>query len=180
MDAIEVNLENKIHIRPEKESDFDRIEEITVSAFRDHPFSENIEHLIIRELRKTGDLSLSLIAEVGGTVVGHIAISPVTVGGKDVGWYGVGPLSVQPEFQNQGVGSALVRAGLKILEVMGAGGCALVGDPNYYRRFGFKADVRMTLVHVPPENFMVFAFKEPPPMGEVVFHPAFSVKAEED
>ena len=99
---IEVNLENKIHIRPEKESDFDRIEEITVSAFRDHPFSENIEHLIIRELRKTGDLSLSLIAEVGGTVVGHIAISPVTVGGKDVGWYGVGPLSVQPEFQNPG------------------------------------------------------------------------------
>lgn len=168
-------MENEIRIRPERESDHDRIEEITVDAFRYHPFSENTEHLIIRALRKAGALSLSLVAEVGEEEVGHIAFSPVRVGGEDVGWYGVGPLSVQPEFQGQGVGSALVRAGLETLKEMDAGGCALVGDPDYYRRFGFKADARMTLAHVPPQNFMVAAFKESLPVGEVVFHPAFGV-----
>lgn len=164
-------------IRPERPSDIERIEEITINAFQGHPYSENTEHLIVNALRKAGALTISLVAEVDGKVVGHVAFSPVLIDGKDVNWYGAGPLSVQPGFQRQGIGSALVRAGLDELRKLEAGGCVLVGDPNYYTRFGFKAHECFFLEGVPQKNLLAIKLKNGMPAGEVVFHEAFSVRA---
>lgn len=164
-------------IRPEKSSDIARIQEITINAFQGHPYSENTEHLIVNALRDVGALTVSLVAEVDGEVVGHMAFSPVLIDGHDPGWYGAGPLSVQPGYQQQGIGSALVRAGLDELRKLGAGGCVLVGDPNYYARFGFKAHECFFLEGVPPKNLLAIKLKNGMPAGEIVFHEAFSVKA---
>ena len=84
-------LELKMIIRREVESDAEMIIEVTKSAFENHPYSNQTEHFIVNALRAANALTISLVAEVGGRVVGHIAFSPVAVsdGGQD--WYGVGP-----------------------------------------------------------------------------------------
>lgn len=163
----------KMNVRRETESDIKAIDEITAAAFKDHPYSHQTEVFIIKALRAANALTLSLVAEVGGRVVGHIAFSPVTISDGSEGWYGIGPLSVAPEFQRQGIGKALVTEGLAALKDSGADGCVLVGDPEYYKRFGFRNFQGMTLEGVPPENFLGLAFVESSPRGSVSFHEAF-------
>lgn len=119
-------------IRTETSHDYDRITEIHIAAFRTHPFSKQTEHLIVQHLRKAGALTLSLVAEIDGTVLGHVAFSPVTIGGIDWGWFALGPIGVDPGSQGRGIGSSLVKAGLERLQELGAQGCVLVGDPGYY------------------------------------------------
>lgn len=70
--------------------------------------------------------------------VGHIAFSPVTISDGSLHWHGLGPASVLPAHQKRGIGKSLVAKGLPLLEAMGSKGCALVGDPGYYQRFGFR------------------------------------------
>ena len=77
-------------IRPETSADFAAITSINEQAFRDHPHSQQTEALIVKELRRTGTLSLSLVAEVDGQIVGHIAFSPVETADATRDWYGVG------------------------------------------------------------------------------------------
>ena len=91
-------------IRNEKTSDFEAITEITLAAFADEPHSDHTEQFIVNALRAANALTVSLVAEIEGQVVGHVAFSPVTFsdGGRD--WYGVGPLSVAPSYQRQGIG----------------------------------------------------------------------------
>lgn len=90
------------------------------------------------------------------------------------GWYGVGPLSVAPGRQRRGIGARLVQAGLERLRTLGAQGCALVGDPAYYGRFGFANDPALVLEGVPPEYFMTLRLGDAPARGKVVFHAAFA------
>ncbi len=161
-------------IRDEMESDIERISEVTKSAFENHPYSHQTEQFIVLALRKAGALTVSLVAEVGGKVVGHIAFSPVTISDGSGGWYGVGPVSVLPEFQRQGIGKTLVYRGLSSLTAMGARGCLLVGDPKYYERFGFRNIPDLVLDGVPPENFLVLPFTGTPARGTVTFHEGFS------
>ncbi len=80
------------------------------------------------------------MAADGQQVVGHIAFSPVTIDGRDLGWYGLGPLAVHPDRQRLGIGALLVRTGLDLLRDQAAQGCVLLGDPLYYARFGFRQD----------------------------------------
>ena len=99
-------------IRPETSHDHEAITQVTLAAFTgkfsDHP----TEHLIVNGLREAGALTLSLVAELDKKIVGHVAFSKVTINGEDRSWYGLGPISVQPELQKQGIGSKLnsVRA----------------------------------------------------------------------
>jgi putative acetyltransferase len=160
-------------IRNERETDGEAITAVTVAAFEDHPISNQTEHFIVHALRAAGALALSLVAEVDGRVVGHAAFSPVTLSDGTTGWYGLGPISVLPEHQRQGIGTALINAGLSTLRDMGGQGCALVGDPNYYRRFGFKNDPALVHEGVPPEVFLVLPFTEEVPRGTVTFHEGF-------
>lgn len=168
-----MNEKNEILIRPEDSGDCEAIAEITLAAFEGQPYSDQTEARLIRDLRAAGALSLSLVAVLKGEVVGHIAFSKVLIGDSDAGWYGIGPLSVKPGFQRQGIGSALMKTSLEMMKERGAGGCVLVGDPDYYRRFGFTNLPGLILREVPPKNFMGLAFDKDIPQGEVVFHEAF-------
>ncbi len=99
-------------IRKETAADNEAITQVTIAAFKDHPISNQTEQFIIKALRDAGVLTLSLVAEVAGHVVGHIAFSPVTVSDGAIGWYGIGPVSVVPEYQKQGIGKSLINKGL--------------------------------------------------------------------
>ncbi|MXN45837.1 GNAT family N-acetyltransferase [Shinella kummerowiae] len=160
-------------VRPEQPADVDAIRTLTETAFRTAPHADGTEHLIIDRLRAAGVLTLSLVAELDGAVVGHVAFSPVTVSDGSAGWYGLGPISVDPALQGKGIGGRLVREGLKQLKTLGATGCVLLGDPAYYGRFGFEADPKLTLNGVPPEYFMRVAFSPVYGGGTVSYHPDF-------
>jgi putative acetyltransferase len=130
--------------------------------------------LIINRLRAAGALTLSLVAESEGRVVGHVAFSEVLINGSTVGWYGLGPVSVLPEFQKQGIGSALIRAGLDHIRAIDGKGCVLEGSPDYYQRFGFYSYPNLVYERAPaPQYFMAHPFTEDVPAGRVEFHPAF-------
>ena len=161
-------------IRKETAADISAINDVTIAAFKNHPVSQQTEQFIIKTLRDADALTLSLVAEFDGRVVGHIAFSPVTIsdGAKD--WYGMGPLSVLPEYQRQGIGTALVEDGLARLKQMGGQGCALVGDPNYYKRFGFKNFPELIHEGVQQYVFLALSFGEKAAQGNVLFHEGFS------
>lgn len=167
----------KIHIRHETEADIVEIADVTRRAFEAHRYSSGTEAYIIEALRRADMLFLSLVAESNERIIGHIAFSPVTISDASPGWYGLGPLSVLPEFQRTGIGTRLVLAGLDILRGRRARGCALLGEPEFYERFGFSNDPDLVLEGVPPEYFQVVSFDPAArPRGTVTFHPAFSAK----
>ncbi len=160
-------------IRSETVADIDAIRDVTVAAFRSMAISNHTEQFIIEALRDAHALTLSLVAELDGQVVGHIAFSPVVLSDGTPDWYGLGPLSVLPEYQRQGIGKALVEEGLARLKGMGAHGCCLVGHPDYYRKFGFRNAPGLVLEGVPPEVFFALPFDDDLPQGQVTFHEAF-------
>jgi len=164
-------------IREETESDIEAVTEVTIAAFKTLAISHHTEQFIIKALRAAGALTISLVADLDGRIVGHIAFSPVTLTDGSTDWYGLGPVSVLPEYHKQGIGISLVNAGLDRLKAMDAKGCALVGDPNFYRRFGFRNIP--TLVHegVPPEVFLVLPFTDAVPKRTVAFHEGFWAEA---
>lgn len=160
-------------IRRETPSDIEPITHITIAAFKTLPISNYTEQFIIHALRAAGALTISLVAEINGRVVGHIAFSPVTISDGSKGWYGLGPVSVLPDYQKQGIGKSLINEGLSLLKDMGGKGCALVGDLNYYKRFGFKNYPELIHDGIPQEVFLALPFTEMIPQGTVVFHEGF-------
>ncbi|MFO7563729.1 MAG: N-acetyltransferase [Enhygromyxa sp.] len=103
-------------------------------------FETDAEARLVDALRAAGGLSLSLVAELDGRLVGHIAFSPVTVSDGDAvaSGVGLGPMAVLPELQRQGIGGALVTEGLRRLGGAGLGFCVVLGHAEYYPRFGFE------------------------------------------
>jgi putative acetyltransferase len=128
-------------------------------------------------LRSAGALTISLVAEIDGQIVGHIAFSPITISDGTKDWYGMGPVSVLPNYQKQGIGKTLVNEGLSLLKNMGAQGCALVGPPDYYKKFGFKNYSEMIHEGIPQEVFLVLPFTEKIPTGIVLFHEGFKAES---
>ena len=161
-------------IRQETQADIEAITEITKQAFGNHPYSQQTEQFIIHALRAAEAMTVSFVAEIDGKPVGHIAFSPVTFTDGSANWYGLGPVSVMPECQRQGIGTSLVDEGLRHLKNLGAEGCVLVGDPGYYERFGFKSHDGLEYEGVPQENVLVLPFGSGIPQGVVEFHLAFS------
>jgi putative acetyltransferase len=160
-------------IRNETVSDIDAISEVTIAAFRTLPISRHTEQFIINSLRIANALTISLVAEIDGRVAGHIAFSPVTISDGSIGWYGLGPVSVLPEYQKQGIGKSLINKGLSMLKELDAKGCTLVGDPHYYKRFGFRNIPDLVHEGIPQEVFLALPFTEKVPQGIVVFHAGF-------
>ncbi|WP_300675428.1 GNAT family N-acetyltransferase [Desulfoluna sp.] len=160
-------------IRHETKKDINTITHVTVAAFMHLEISSQTEHYIVHALRRAGALSLSLVAEMDDQIVGHLAFSPVSIADGSTGWYGLGPISVLPGFQKQGVGTALIREGIGQLKQKGAQGCALVGDPEYYRRHGFKNNPGLVYEGIPPEFFMVLPLGNTLHRGRVTFHEGF-------
>ena len=169
----QATMNPKTAIRSETDADIDAIAEVTIAAFKTLEVSNQREQFIIEALRAAAALTISLVAEVDGRVVGHIAFSPVTISDGAKGWYGLGPLSVLPEYQRQGIGTALIQEALSRLKDISAVGCCVVGHPDYYRKFGFENVPGLTIEGVPAEVFFAFAFNGGMPHGTVTFHEGF-------
>lgn len=161
-------------IRDESPSDVTAITAVTVAAFAPLAISSHNEQVIVEALRAAGALTVSLVAEADGQVVGHIAFSPVVMSDGTPGWYGLGPVSVLPARQRHGIGGALIRAGLARIEALGARGCCLVGHPEYYGRFGFVNPAGLAFPGVRPEVFFALSFDGHMPQGTVTFDDAFT------
>lgn len=166
-------------IRNETDADISPITEVTVAAFRTLGISNHTEQFIIEALRAAKALTLSLVAEIDGRVVGHIAFSPVTISDGTKHWYGLGPVSVLPDYQRKGIGKTLIQEGLSRLKDLGAKGCCLVGHPQYYRKFGFQNVSGLFLEGVPQEVFFALSFDGRFPYGHVMFHEGFKANGQQ-
>ena len=163
-----------VEIEEERAEDVAAIREVTAAAFAQAPHGSGTEAAIVEALREAGALSLSLVAREGSELVGHVAFSAVTIGsGAASKWFGLGPVSVSPDRQRSGIGSALIEAGLERLREMGADGCVLVGDRAYYRRFGFEVDDGLRYGDLPPGLLQKLSFTGSEAVGEVRYHAAF-------
>jgi putative acetyltransferase len=171
--VIAQSQEVRVILRPETDRDLDAIREVNIVAFQGHPYSQQTEHLIVEALRAADALEVSLVAESDGEVVGHIAFSAAAIGDSSTSWFLLGPVAVQPSRQGEGIGGALVEAGLEAVRSRGAGGCVLVGDPAFYGRFGFTPSPGVTWPGVPPENVLCLLLSGEMPSGEVSYHSAF-------
>ncbi len=143
-----------LSIRPEQPGDAAGIREVNLGAFE-----SPIEADVVDRLRAARATQLSLIAEIGAELVGHILFSEVTVGDAEAATgMGLAPMAVMPEHQSGGIGSALVRQGLEILRAEGCPFIIVLGHPDYYPRFGFVAASRHGITSeydgVPDEAFM--------------------------
>lgn len=166
-----------MQIRPETSADHAAIHALTEAAFRNAPHSSHTEQFIVDALRARGELSVSLVAEKEGQLMGHVALSPVTISDGSDGWLGLGPISVLPEWQGQGIGAALMRAAIEALRLQDARGCVLLGEPGYYGRFGFRAEPGLILPGVPPEYFQALCLRPPMAQGDVSYSAAFEAIA---
>lgn len=187
-------------IRPEMSDggDVGEIRSLTAAAFDGIEQSDGREPATVDALRDADALTLSLVAVLSGWVIGHIAVSPVTLsihGDGDASadeerWYGLGPMSVSPAHQGEGIGAALMRATLDALGELdhpdhpggerGATGAVLLGDPSYYGRFGFAARDGFTMEGLPEEDAAAFQALRLDggstyPQATVTYHPAFGV-----
>jgi putative acetyltransferase len=163
-----------IKIREETAADWRTIEELTACAFLNAAHTSHTEQYVVNALRTAGKLAVSLVAEADGVVVGHIALSPVSISDGASGWFGLGPISVLPQHQRREVGSQLMREALRVLRHLGACGCVVLGEPEYYGRFGFQADPDLVLPGVPPEYFQALSLDSSRPRGIVTYHEAFN------
>jgi putative acetyltransferase len=162
-----------ILIRPETPSDVDQIRDVTRRAFAGRSYSGGNEPDIVDALRVRNALAVSLVAEKSGRIVGHVAFSPASAEDASPGWYTLGPVSVDPEVQRHGIGQALVIAGIGRLRELHASGCILIGDTNYYSRFGFVKAPQIAPVGEPKEHFMVLGLGSSIPDCVVNFHAVF-------
>jgi predicted N-acetyltransferase YhbS len=164
-------------VRDELPADAAAIAQLTAAAFANAPHTSHAEQFIVDALRRAGQLTLSLVALEGEDIVGHVAVSPVSVSSGARGWYGLGPISVAPDRQGQGIGATLMRRALQRLREAGAAGCVLLGDPAYYGRFGFVVRPGLTLPGVPAEYFQAICFSGEWATGDVKYHEAFDATA---
>lgn len=162
-----------LRIRAERPGDHAAIAAVIERAFANHPFSDHTEQRIVAALRDAHALAVSLVADEAHAVAAHAAASRVAIADGTPDWYGLGPVAVDPPYQRQGFGTALVRATLRRLRDLGAAGCVVVGDAAYYRRFGFGPGRGLVLAGVPSEHFMAMSFAGGWPEGEVAYHAAF-------
>ncbi len=137
------------------------------------PYADGDEGYAIGRMREAGDLTLSMVAEEAGTVVGHVAFSPIAIAGLNDGWFALGPIAVDPAHQGKGIGRALIEGGLAALKAREpkAKGVVLTGDPALYTRFGFTSDGRLRYGGLHPRYILhrTFDASTPVPTGEVRF-----------
>jgi len=170
----------KIVIRNETHDDVCVITEVTIAAFKTLEISNHTEQFIIEALRAAKALTVSLVAEMDVRVIGHIAFSPVIISDGTRNWYGLGPVSVLPEYQRRGIGKALIQEGLSRLRKLSAKGCCLVGHPQYYRKFGFENVTGLVHEGVPQEVFFALSFDGHFPQGDVMFHEGFKANGQQE
>jgi putative acetyltransferase len=161
-------------IRTETQDDHAAIRDLLRAAFADAPGAGSVEQRIVDALRDDDALTLSLVADIDGRIAGVAVFSPVAIEDGASDWYGLGPVAVMPRDQRHGVGGALIRAGLAELAERGAAGCVVLGEPEYYGRFGFRAQPQLRYADVPAQYFQALSFADALPQGEVRYHASFA------
>ena len=164
-------------IRDETADDIPAISRLVTEALLLLPQSTGTEARIVEALREEGALVLSLVAEEKGEVIGYLAASAARIGTQG-GWGLIGPLVVLPSRHRQGIGTALMAEALRRLRATSRG-AALVGDPAYYGRFGFRAFPGLGVAGCPPEVVQALPFDGVAPRGELIHHPAFGLGQQE-
>lgn len=157
--------------RTERPGDGDEIDEVVYAAF-----NRPIEADLVLALREQGAISISQVAEYEGAIIGHLTMSPVLIDGQDLGWLGLAPVSVWPDCQRQGVGSGMIREAINSAHELDWAGVVVLGDVDFYGRFGFKPASEFGLRCPYPgaeAAFMALPFKKPVPVGLVTYHSAF-------
>ena len=176
------NQEEVTHIRPARPSEDGTIHAIIMQAFADAEHSNHREQHVVDALRNAGALTYSFVSILEGRPVGHVAISPVAVEVTDEsgkkqqveGFYGIGPISDLPELQGQGHGAALMEHALDQLRAVNARGAVVLGDPSYYKRFGFGPS-DMAYADAPSEYFQALSLDgDALPQSTVTYHEAFN------
>ena len=139
-------MTDRIEIRESGPSDVALIERLYPEAFPDEGLLP-----LVRELLSEASIVLSLVGMADAALVGHAIFTTCGIAGSLEEVALLGPLAVAPAWQRQGIGSALVRAGLQRVETAGASQVYVLGDPAYYKRFGFEADADVTPPYPLPE-----------------------------
>jgi predicted N-acetyltransferase YhbS len=162
-------------IRREQDGDEAAIAHVIATAFARAEWSDGNEAGIVNRLRDDLDLESSYVAVTpAGSLVGQIAFSRVRIDGRECSWFGLGPLAVLPDWQRRGIGAALVEGGLEDLRRMDAAGCVVLGEPEYYGRFGFMHDSALNYAGaLAPQYFQRLVLRGDPPRGEVTYAAAF-------
>lgn len=164
-------------IRPEQPGDVDAIHRLNEEVF-----GQPGEAILVDALRENGALSYSIVAVENEAIVGHLALSPVTITDKNLSHdaIGLGPMAVKPDHQNQGIGSKLIRYWLDKFDVEKYNLVVVLGHPNFYSKFGFAPSKVFNIrweQDVPDEVFMVKELKQGALSainGIVKYHPAFN------
>lgn len=129
-------------------------------------------------LRDAGALTLSLVAWLDDVLVGHVAVSPVTLTpAASESWFGLGPIAVHPDLQGQGIGTHLMTKALADTAALGGDGVVLLGDPKYYGRFGFRPSTEFGLAWEDGGGPYFQALRlsaNGVPKATVAYHPAFN------
>lgn len=162
-----------VTIRPETMADHAAIEEVIARAFAPKPYADGDEQVLPDRFRANGALALSLVAERDGQIVGQVTLTPARAADGSTGWYGLGPIAVEPALQGQGIGGALIRAAIGWMRARDAAGCVLVGNPSYYSRFGWRAFAHLAPLGEPPEFFQILPLATADPASVIFFHPLF-------
>ena len=159
--------------------DYAAVEDLTEQAF-----GQTAEAEVVRRVRQQSDLHpLSLVAVRDQMIIGHVLFSKITLTGTKTSGllFGLGPVSVHPEHQRQGIGSALIREGLSMCESSGSLACFVLGNPTYYRRFGFRNAYKAGFWYKKDEDnraFQVIFWDNPDqhlPRSEVRYAEAFNL-----
>lgn len=161
-------------IRNETTADIPAISRLVTEAMLLLPQSTGTEARIVETLRAEHALALSFVAEEQGEVIGYLAASAAWIGTQG-GWGLIGPLAVLPSRHRQGVGTALMAEAVRRLRTTSRG-AALVGDPAYYGRFGFRSFPGLSVAGCPPEVVQALPFDDNEPCRELLHHPAFGLE----
>ncbi|WP_316862776.1 N-acetyltransferase [uncultured Cohaesibacter sp.] len=164
-----------MEIRKETAADFDAIMNVTLAAAKRPQIGKQTGYATLNELRKSGLLTLSLVADVDGTIVGHAGFYPITISGGSKGWYALGPISVLPECGSQGIRKALIAEGIEMIRAMHGKGVAIFGDPDYFRPLGFKDAPDLLVTNTTSPDFMVLPFGDKLPQGRVQLPEGFQI-----
>jgi putative acetyltransferase len=166
-------------VRSARPEDREAIRAVHVSAF-----PAALEADLVETLVEAKDATLSLVAEQDGQVLGHILCSRMEVegDGKPVRAVGLAPVAVIPDLQGKGIGAALIRAAIERSRAAGEQMMFVLGEPDYYSRFGFSADAARPFASpYAGEYFMAIRFDgaAPPQAGRADYAPAFAALEEE-